>query len=53
MRQTARRRTRTQRQPATPHGAPALLIVDMISRFDFPDGARLAEAALPVAERIA
>lgn len=32
---------------------PALLIVDMISRFDFPDGARLARAALPVAERIA
>ncbi|UYK77504.1 cysteine hydrolase [Xanthomonas sacchari] len=59
MRQPARRRTGTQRQhdhpapPATPHGAPALLIVDMISRFDFPDGARLAEAALPVAERIA
>ncbi|MCW0377950.1 hypothetical protein NB697_000796 [Xanthomonas sacchari] len=53
MRQPARRRTGTQRQPATPHGAPALLIVDMISRFDFPDGARLAEAALPVAARIA
>ncbi|MDR6672299.1 isochorismatase family cysteine hydrolase [Xanthomonas sp. 1678] len=32
---------------------PALLIVDMVSRFDFPDGARLAKAALPVAERIA
>jgi len=32
---------------------PALLIVDMISRFDFPDGARLARAALPVAGRIA
>lgn len=32
---------------------PALLIVDMVGRFEFPGGARLARAALPVAERIA
>ncbi|WP_254460348.1 cysteine hydrolase family protein [Xanthomonas sacchari] len=59
MRQPTRRRTGTQRRQArqarqaVPHGPPTLPIVDMISRFDFPDGARLAAAALPVAERIA
>jgi nicotinamidase-related amidase len=31
----------------------ALLVLDMISDFRFPDGARVARAALPVARRIA
>ncbi|MDV0436808.1 cysteine hydrolase family protein [Xanthomonas sacchari] len=62
MRHPARRRTDTPDDPQRPStaapaptqpGQPALLIVDMISRFDFPGGARLAAAALPVAERIA
>ncbi|MBB5886769.1 MULTISPECIES: cysteine hydrolase family protein [unclassified Xanthomonas] len=62
MRHPARRRTdtpgeqprpSTAAQAPTQPGQPALLIVDMISRFDFPGGAHLAAAALPVAARIA
>jgi nicotinamidase-related amidase len=49
-------RTQTHRDP---HGivpdraATALLILDLISDFAFDDGAKVARAALPVAERIA
>jgi nicotinamidase-related amidase len=39
---------------AAPDSSPdALLVLDMISDFRFPDGARVFRAALPVAKRIA
>jgi nicotinamidase-related amidase len=47
------RKNRDLHGAAPDHANDALLILDMISDFRFPSGARLLRRALPVAERIA
>lgn len=46
-------RNRDLHGAAPQRSADALIVLDMISDFDFPGGARMLRAALPVARRIA